>query len=326
MRHFFQMRAQNKLSFWLLGFLLPFSSMAAETCLNEKGVAVPIPVEQQLLLAVRRCANASRMQIHAHRGAGNRPQNTMAAFREAARQGADTIELDLQITKDGLDGKGTVIVAHDHWVPESQCLTGAGNKIQERISFRDLSLEEIQKFDCGSLVGKGQKSSPGEKIPTLQEVLVFLEENKQLRLNIEIKYDPNRPEKYPPLEQYVKRIVDTTKESGVPKERFFFQSFHHEALRLLKEKEPEWEISPLLGSAEKILTAPVELGAKMVTPHFKGLDGPMLDKLQSSGIKVVPWTANSDSEMRALIDLGVDGIITDEVGRFQKIKNEYCGH
>jgi glycerophosphoryl diester phosphodiesterase len=289
-----------------------------------------LPLASALVRKIDLCANAQKMQIHAHRGAGNKPENTMAAFREAIRQGADTIELDLQITKDDpATGKGTVVVTHDADLRANQCLDPSGKKQDpgKKAYVRDLTLDQAKKYDCGSLAQPGATPVPGEKIATLAESMELLKQNPGLRFNIEIKYPD--PKFFPPLDEYLDRIIETVESTGVEPKQFFFQSFQHQTLAALKKKRPQWEVSPLVGGGEPDLEilkkAPYALGARMVTPHFQNLSPELLAQFHRDGIKVVSWTANTRPEMLKLIGLGVDGIITDRVDLFQEIKKELCG-
>ena len=108
--------------------------------------------------------------IYAHRGASAyAPENTMSAFHEAARRYADGIELDVQMTKDGV-----IVVMHDEDVSRT---TNSQGLVREK------TLKEIKDLDAG---GWYSRLYVGEKVPTLEEVLTFLQGNS-LRLNIEIK-------------------------------------------------------------------------------------------------------------------------------------------
>jgi glycerophosphoryl diester phosphodiesterase len=312
------------LAFCLLFISTAYAAEPVE-CVDDTKANRVIALASDLVSKINRCGNAHKMQIHAHRGSGRMPENSMSAFREAIREGADTIELDLQI---GADPDRTVLVAHDANTKPARCfIPGAP---EASATLRKLSLAEVKKFDCGSRPQAGANAVPGEKIPTLKEALELLKQNKNTRFNIEIKYED--PKFYPPLEEYVQAVIETVEEAernGVPREQFFFQSFNHEALAILKSKKPEWEVSPLVGGGEEgqalIQKAPYALGAKLVTPHFSALTPQILRKLQSDGVKVVTWTANTRPEMLNLIDMGVDGIITDRVDLFMEIKKELCG-
>lgn len=317
---------------FVLSLLFLTAAQAAEpvVCADDALASRKIPLPSALVRRIDLCANAQKMQIHAHRGAVTRPENTMAAFREAIREGADTIEMDLQITKDDpATGKGTVVIQHDTHLRDNQCLDPQGRRQDpnKKAYVREMTLAEVQAYDCGSLVPDFAKPIPGEKIATLKEALGLLEEHPGLRFNIEIKYtDPSR---FPPLDEYAQRIIDTIEESGTDPKRFFIQSFQTEALKAIKKKRPKWDVAILFTGDEKerpaMLKQPKEIGAHMVTPHFNNVTPEMLAKLHAQGVKVVPWTANFKEEMRPLIEMGVDGIITDRVGNFMELKKEFCG-
>jgi glycerophosphoryl diester phosphodiesterase len=304
--------------------LSPAHAAQIPECHNEVQGSRVIQLPAALVRKIDLCANAQKMQVHAHRGAGTKPENTMAAFREAIRQGADTIELDLQITKDS-----QIVVMHDVDLRANQCLDPQGRRQDPKVKAyaKDLTLAEVKRYDCGSLAQAGATPVPGEKIATLAESMELLKQNPGLRFNIEIKY-PN-PKFFPPLDQYLDRIIETVEATGVDPKQFFFQSFQHETLAAIKEKRPHWEVSPLVGGGEQDLeilrTAPYKLGAHLVTPHFQNLSPQLLSQFHRDGIKVVSWTANSRSEMMKLVELGADGIITDRVELFMELKKELCG-
>ena len=293
-------------------------------CRDEIQNSRLIPLPANLVRKIDLCANAQKMQVHAHRGAGTRPENTMVAFREAIRQGADTIELDLQITKDK-----QIVVMHDVDLRANQCLDPKGKRQDPKVKAyaKDLTLAEVKRYDCGSLAQPGATPVPGERIATLAESMELLKQNPGLRFNIEIKYPD--PKFFPPLDQYVDRIIETVEATGVDPKQFFFQSFQHETLAAIKKKRPHWEVSPLVGGGpadlEILEKAPYALNAHLVTPHFQNLSPDLLARFHRDGIKVVSWTANSREEMMKLVNLGADGIITDRVDLFMELKKELCG-
>lgn len=111
--------------------------------------------------------------------------------------------------------------------------------------------------------------------------------------------------------------------------QFFFQSFNHRLLGIIRKKKPEWEVVPLVGGGPEdrkhLIAAPIQLKASMVTPHYHNVTPETVSTLRQKGVKVVSWTANSKSEMMALIENGADGLITDRVDLFQELKQELCG-
>src|SRR5690625_7911098 len=109
--------------------------------------------------------------IFAHRGsAGTHPENTMAAYIEAEKVGAEGLEIDVHLTKDD-----QLAVIHDNTV--NRTTNGSG-------MVRDYTLAELKKLDAGSWFSPRFQQ---ERIPTLQEVLEFIQNNKMI-LNIELKY------------------------------------------------------------------------------------------------------------------------------------------
>ena len=109
------------------------------------------------------------VKVFAHRGASAyAPENTLAAFRLAEEQGADGIELDVQLTKDG-----QVVVIHDENIDRTGTGTGA---------VRDYTLEELRKLSFHNHM----EAYEGEKIPTLEEVLTFVKQGR-MEVNIELK-------------------------------------------------------------------------------------------------------------------------------------------
>lgn len=155
--------------------------------------------------------------IIAHRGsAGTHPENTLPAFMEAVRSGADGIELDVHLTADQ-----QLVVIHD----ESVDRTTNGKGL-----IRELTLEEIKKLDAGSWFDKKYQAT---KISTLQEVLNLL---LQMRfrgfLCIEIKTNKFH---YPGIEEKISQVM-TSKEWPFT---YWYASFNYDSLRIMHEYEPD---------------------------------------------------------------------------------------
>ena len=109
------------------------------------------------------------------------PENTIPAFEYAIEAGVDVLELDLAVTKDDV-----LVVSHDPVINQALCIGSRGS-----VAIRELTLAQVQQYDCGSKKHPGfpnQKQAPGTKIPTLDEVLDWIEPTGML-LNVEIKRD-----------------------------------------------------------------------------------------------------------------------------------------
>ena len=189
-------------------------------------------------------------KIFAHRGSkGTHPENTLASFKEAVRVGSDGIELDVHLTKDG-----QLVVIHDETVDRTTNGTG---------EIRTLTLAEIKELDAGSWF---HNKYAGEKIPTLEEVLLLLTElgfNGQL--NIELKTD---------VIQY-KGLVEKCLALQSAKDWPFaivYSSFNPYTLVELKEANPSQEIGLLFESKEWADKGDAMLEKESYHPDLKLLD------------------------------------------------------
>jgi glycerophosphoryl diester phosphodiesterase len=230
-----------------------------------------------------------RPLIIAHRGAsGHAPENTMAAFRLAAEQGADAIELDAKLSADGV-----IVIHHDTTLDR----TTSGKGPLYKHLWRDL-----QSLDAGAKFGD---HFAGERIPTLRQVLEEL--GSKLLINVELT---NYVRPWDRLPEYA---VDLVKELALEK-RVLFSSFNPVALSSIKRiapdiptgllllpQEPAW-IRKLL--REKISHQALHLHKKLVSTQIVARE-------HAKGRPVNVWTVNEIRHMREMINIGVDGLITD---------------
>lgn len=271
--------------------------------------------------------------LQGHRGArGLAPENTLAAFERAIELGVTTLELDVAVTRDG-----EVVVAHDPFVSPHSCLGPSGEAVVAPPLIRDLSLAEVQSFDCGSVAPDAArfpsppwKPRPGEVIPTLGEVfeLVVRSAAPNLQFNVETKIDPTDARTVP-TEAFVAAVVGVVQAHGMS-ERTTLQSFDWRALVIADRLEPRLRIAALVegtmaspawhaGIEGETLVALRALKAKVdiLSPESTLLTDVSqpgyieVEAVHALGWKVIPWTVNRREEMEALIDLGVDGLITD---------------
>lgn len=219
-----------------------------------------------------------------HRGAaGHMPENTMPSFEKALELGADALEFDVALTRDGIP-----VVIHDDTLDR----TTDGRGPVEAASFA-----EIAGLDAGAW-----KTVPTH-VPTLEEVL--REYAPRTLLNLEIKMSPRRVE-----------IVDACAEAvraAKAEEAVVFSSFDHDALRLLRHVLPEARIGVLSVATgfEHAMRCAAEIRAENVHPPVV-LVGPVLvARAHAAGLRVWTWTANSREIIRAAVAAGVDGIFSD---------------
>jgi glycerophosphoryl diester phosphodiesterase len=240
--------------------------------------------------------------VFAHRGANARfPENTLPAFEEALRVGTNYIETDTQLTKDGVP-----VLHHDDNVIS---MTG-----QDRF-VRDLTLKELKKLDAGyTFTRDGGRSFPhrgkGVSIPTFEEVLKKL---KDARFNVDIK--DGTPET-------AQIVLDIVKEHKA-QDRVLIASFAPFALSYVRERSPEMTTSACQKEVVEFLVSSLIRGKRVKEVPFDALQVPekqhgikvvnrrFLKGARTLGLQVHVWTVNDEESMKRLIDLEVDGIITD---------------
>lgn len=258
----------------------------------------------------------NRLEVQGHRGArAVRPENTLAAFRHALEVGVDVIELDLVVTRDD-----RLAVMHDLTINPLLCLGPDGKRPGNRTAVRSLTMDQLKGFDCGSRKHPDfpdQVPVPGERIPSLSEVFQLVSTSRlpsasTVRLNIEAKSIPSRPELAPEPRRYAELILRSVTRAGMTG-RIILQSFDHRILKAMKELNPRIPVSALVGRTLPDLPRLAEgLGASVVSPNKDWITGDAVRSLHRAGVRVIPWTANHPGDWERLIELGVDGIITDD--------------
>ena len=253
----------------------------------------------------------SKPEIHGHRGSrGTHPENTLVSFEEAVQSGADWVELDLVLTKEDIP-----VVSHDPIVSMDLCLDSQKKLPSKLLPIKTLSLNELKTFDCGSIPNpkfKEQISVPGQKIPTLEEVLILASKtpSQKIKLNIETKMTAPKPNLEPSPQKFVAAIVRLLKKYNQI-DNSVLQSFDFRTLREAKKLEPKLKLSALFEKPDSICKTSKALGAYMASPNFSLVTPVLVQECHSMGIQVHPWTLNTESEWALALSLGVDGIITD---------------
>jgi glycerophosphoryl diester phosphodiesterase len=232
-----------------------------------------------------------RPAIIAHRGAcAYAPENTLAAFDLALRQGADAIELDAKLSADG-----EVVVFHDQTLERT---TGASGRVGKT------PLKEIRQLDAGSHFDVAYR---GEKIPTLDEV--FEAVGRLLYINVELTNYAS------PLDSLPDKVAAIVKRHNLSN-RVLFSSFNVIALlrarRLLPQTPAGLLTTPGAGGA--FLRSPLFywLGYQSLHPEARDAQPALVQRAHRRGLPVLVYTVNQADEMRRLFDIGVDGIFTDD--------------
>ncbi|WIY53592.1 glycerophosphodiester phosphodiesterase family protein [Devosia sp. YIM 151766] len=231
-----------------------------------------------------------RDEVQAHRGASAvAPENTVAAFRAAAEQGAQWVELDVALSADG-----QLVVIHDGSVDRTSSGTG---------SLGALTREQIGALDAGTWF---DPRFAGECIPSLAETIVALGE-LGLNANVEIKQHAHHQS----LDQLVRAVqADIAKRSSST--RIMISSFDAAALKAMHALEPELEMAMLWGQVpedwEQQLAA---IPATTIHMHYKAVSIGLLEQMRERGIKVRAWTCNDPVQLVSFWDAGLTGVITD---------------
>lgn len=241
--------------------------------------------------------------VCAHRGdSAYFPENTLPAFLSAADLQVDCIESDVHLTSDG-----ECVLWHDETVDRMTDGTGP---------ISSYSVSQLKKLDAGYGYQDGNGSfsfrGKGIDIPTLAEVLEAL---PQMRFNLDLKGSSFR---------LAERFVDTVYAYGA-QNRVLGASFHHRQIKRLRHLAPDlitgfsetevrllmyWRYSGLITFSfpfsGRILQVPEVSGStRIVIPG-------LIRHLHSHGVAVQVWTVNDETDMRRLLDMGVDGIMTDD--------------
>ncbi|MBX6395540.1 MAG: glycerophosphodiester phosphodiesterase [Alicyclobacillaceae bacterium] len=228
------------------------------------------------------------VRVWAHRGASaEAPENTLAAFRRAVSLGVPGIELDVQLSRDGVP-----VVLHD---PTLDRTTDGRGWVG------DWTWEELRRLDAGRWFGP---AFAGERIPSLAEVLSILP--PEVWLNIELK---TAPEAYPGLEERILECVH-----GAGRCRVLYSSFDHSSLERLQRLDPGASVGLLY---DGYLLAPWnyarQAGLRVQSIHVRHwfVNRALVRGAHRRGLKVFAYTVNDPGRAAQLFRLGVDGIFSD---------------
>ena len=228
-------------------------------------------------------------RVVAHRGNSSvAPQNTLAALEAAWRAGADSIEIDIQPSADGV-----AVVIHDDTVDATTDGSGAVS---------DLDLAELRRLDAGSWFSPAYT---GQRVPTFAEVTAFLTARSGIDLLLELKGD------WP--DDAARGVVEAIRAASL-EDRVVVQSFSQATVAVLAALAPELRRGLLIGEVgESLLEQCAHLGVMACNPHGELLrtHPELLPALHGAGLQVMVWTANEPEQWAALTAAGVDAIITD---------------
>jgi glycerophosphoryl diester phosphodiesterase len=237
------------------------------------------------------------MLIIGHRGASAvAPENTMAAFREALAVGADGIEFDVRLTRDGVP-----VVIHDSTLRR----TGG---LPHRVA--DLTWAEISKIDVGSWFAG---TFANETVPSLAELLTLFQSNNST-LYLEMKGDS--PAEQRPLAEACVKVID---EHSL-RERVVVECFQLPALKILKEIDPDIKTvalfepaftKPSVLSDQRIINQAKNVGAVALALHHRLARESLVQKAKAAGLHVAVWTVDDPAWIERAQAIGIDALITN---------------
>ncbi|MGO4270705.1 glycerophosphodiester phosphodiesterase [Paenibacillus sp. TAF58] len=241
--------------------------------------------------------NKHKPIIIGHRGAaGEAPENTLASFALAVEQGAEGIELDVHITKDG-----EIVVCHDATLDRTT--NGSG-------LICDHSWSELKSLDAGAWFSE---AFTGERLPLLCEVFDLLP--RGFFINVEVKHA---------YEGRMERALLALLRESSRMENVVISSFDHKVIHRIKQAEPALKVGLLYAANLIDHTAYAgQMGVDVFSlhPHHHCIEQEDVAAAVASGLAVYPYTVNELSDYRRMIASGVSGIITDYPARLRELLN-----
>ena len=267
-----------------------------------------------------------------HRGCrGLYPENTIQAMLKAIDLGVSTLELDVVITKDK-----QVILSHEPFMsaeistnPKGKTITAAQEKTY---NIYQLDYADVQTWDVGLKPHPRfpqQEKTPAKK-PLLADVIDAVEAYIRMhnlapvQYNIETKSDPEGDDSYHPKPaEFVNLVLAVIQRKGIAP-RTIIQSFDVRTIQLVHKQYPQLKTAFLVEntSAKKLNTQLKTLGfiPTIFSPAYQFVDQKLVDNCHKKGMQVIVWTVNTLPEMQKMLDLGVDGIISDYPNLFSALK------
>ncbi len=296
---------------------------------------------------------APAFDLQGHRGArGLAPENSLAAFQRALTIGVTTLELDVAITRDGV-----MVIHHDLALNPDFARDRSGRWLdQPSAPIHTMSWADLQGYDIGRLkpgtryasLYPEQTAIDGTRIPRLADLFELVRRGGHdgVRFAIETKLNPLLPDATLPPEPFAQALVDEIRKAGM-QQRVQILSFDWRTLQVVQRIAPEvptvyltaqqrWLDNVAAGKPEgSPWTAGFQLrdhgtvpqmikaaGGRVWSVYFGDVDAAKVKEAQSLGLKVLVWTVNDAPTMGRMIDIGIDGLITDRPDIAQKVITE----
>jgi glycerophosphoryl diester phosphodiesterase len=275
--------------------------------------------------------------VQAHRGGmGLYPEESLDAMINAVNLGVNTLEMDLCVTQDG-----EVVLSHDKYFHHRYATRPDGTPLEpgeERVYLWHQPYEEILKWDVGS------KSNPDwpEKVcqPAVKQraaevidaVEAYCKEKglAPMKYNIEIKSDPDydggvEGRDWPEYHEFTDLCMKMLEERNLG-DRLIIQCFDERALNYINQKYPGHILAYLVEGWETNydeFMSKLDFKPEWLSPPHVNVNQELMDRAHADGMKVVTWTVDDKDEMRRLIGLGVEAIISNYPDRLLEVVKEY---
>ena len=271
------------------------------------------------------------LDIQGHRGCrGLMPENTIPAFIHALTLGVTTLELDIVVSQDR-----QLVVSHEPFLSHIICTGPDGKKIsaaqEKQFNLYQMSYDEIRRCDCGSLEHPHfpeQKKMVVHK-PLLVDVIDSVERYIRdhnlppVRYNIETKSSERGDGVFHPApSEFVTLLLEVLREKNIT-DRTIIQSFDVRTLQEARRMAPTLRQALLVENSQGVQENIAKLGyaPEIYSPYFKLVDKSLREYTQRKNMLLIPWTVNQPKDIRKMIQLGVDGIISDYPDRVVEVVN-----
>lgn len=281
--------------------------------------------------------------LQSHRGGrGEYTEESRKAFEESVKMGVSTLELDIVMAEDG-----TPVVWHDPAIQIDKCTdTKPATENDPEFPYvgklvHELNWKQLQTLNCNKVLKDfpDAKAEEENKLLQLQDVFEIAAADPQMRFNIETKIEAEEPDKSAEPQEFVDAILPVVRANKATS-RTTIQSFDWRSLPLVRKAQPDISLALLydattwksgsqwIGDVDydkvggNVNKAATQLGAEILSPHYKLVTPESVASAHKAGLQVLPWTVNKKPDMQAMIDAKVDGLITDYPTRGMEVLKE----
>ena len=280
-----------------------------------------------ILLFVMSSANIfsqNTVMVIGHRGCrGYYPENSIQGFQEALNQGADGIEWDVVV-----NGDGNLVVSHEPYFHADFCTDAEGNEISDESAYNmyKMTQKEIESFDCGSKIHPNfpEQNKVRAYKPLLSDVVGEIPRLKHERILFEIKSEPEEYGLSQPFpKEFAELVLKETEELGL--KNVLYMSFDAQILEELHQKDPKNLNLVYLIEKRGIKKQLSSLSFKpaYVGVYYKYLNARSVKYIRKNKLGIFAWTVNEVRDAHRMMDLGIDGIITDYPKRIIQARGTY---